>query len=108
MVNPMNKDTKHIKDQIWVQKTTLNILNRKEKSKINQLDARNKEDQHKQSRESYKTRLKVVSYKTKRQHNFVGYQKQTQTETALQQVIIRAVIDTFFHVDISEVIYATC
>ena len=46
MVDPTDKDTKHIKDQSTGREGYLEYTKEKEKGKVNQLDVRNEKDQH--------------------------------------------------------------
>ena len=46
MVDPTDKDTKHIKDRSMGTKGYLEYTKENEKGKVNQLDVGNKKDQH--------------------------------------------------------------
>ena len=72
MVDPTDKDTKHIKDRSTGTEGYLEYTEENEKGKVNQLDVGNKKDQH-----NYKTRT-CVSYKVKRQQNIVGNQNRNK------------------------------
>ena len=47
MVDPTDKDTKHIKDRTTGTKEYLEYTKENEKGKVNQLDVRNKKDEQK-------------------------------------------------------------
>ena len=72
MVDPTNKDTKHITDRSTGTEGYLEYTKKNEKGKVNQLDVGNKKDQH-----NYKTRTCVL-YKVKRQQNIVGNQNRNK------------------------------
>ena len=57
MVDPTDKDTKHIKDQSMGTVGYLEYTKENEKGMVNQLDVRNKKDQH----NNYKTRTWVYT-----------------------------------------------
>ena len=69
MMDPTDKDTKHIKDRSRGTEEYLEYTKENEKGKVNQLDVGNKKDQH----NNYKTRT-WVRYKVKRQQNIAGNQ----------------------------------
>ena len=54
MVDPVEEDTKHTKDQsMWVQRNTVSIL-KKEKGKVNQLDVGNKKKKKDQKKQDFR------------------------------------------------------
>ena len=75
-MDPMDKDTKHIKDRSTGTEGYFEYTKENEKGKVNQLDVGNKKDQH----NSYKTTM-WERYKVKRQQNITGIQG-TKTETS--------------------------